>query len=236
MRCLLVRVGADQSGGGGSWNAPVDSATNEFVYVAIPESRTVRAGMEKPYSTLGPVLAKFGIALPDNLVQQNMHLGPDFDHLTYGDQGERASQLQQKLNGGDKIIFYSSLRDVRNRRQLVYAIIGVITIDNFVLATRVSDFEYDINAHSRRILPQNSNDIIVRGHPHYSGRLTRCIPIGEWRNGAYRVRSDILEAWGGLSVNDGWLQRSARLPEFLDPTRFLQWLELKNPSLIQANN
>ena len=65
MRCLLVRVGADRSRGGGSWNAPVNSASNKFAYVAIPETRAVRAGMEKPYSALAPALSKFGVTLPE---------------------------------------------------------------------------------------------------------------------------------------------------------------------------
>ena len=36
--------------GGGSWNAPVDSTSNEFAYVAIPEPRAIHAGMEKPHT------------------------------------------------------------------------------------------------------------------------------------------------------------------------------------------
>src|SRR5439155_17199958 len=32
VRALLVRVGADQSEGGGWWNAPVNSVTREFAY------------------------------------------------------------------------------------------------------------------------------------------------------------------------------------------------------------
>jgi Nucleotide modification associated domain 3 len=98
VRCLLVRVGADRSGGGGSWNAPVDSASNEFAYVAIPETRAVRAGMEKPYSALAPTLSKFGVTLPDHLRARHMHLDPDFDYLSYGDQGARARQLRTKLS------------------------------------------------------------------------------------------------------------------------------------------
>jgi len=50
------------------------------------------------------------------------------------------------------------------------------------------------------------------------------------------VRCDLLEEWGGLSVRDGYLQRSARLPRFLDPPRFMAWLESQEPVLVQANN
>jgi Nucleotide modification associated domain 3 len=91
MKALLVRVGVDSSIGGGSWNGPVDTQTGRFAYVAIPETRAVHAGMEKPYSALDSVLPLFGVSLPAHLRARHMHLDPDFDHLTYGDQGERAS-------------------------------------------------------------------------------------------------------------------------------------------------
>src|SRR5207245_1502961 len=77
----------------------------------------------------------------------------------------------------------------------------------------------DMNAHSRRTLAPEAQDLIVLGRPGLSGRLRRCLPIGEYRNGAYRIRRDLLELWGGLSVKDGFLQRSARLPRLLDPPR-----------------
>lgn len=236
MRCLLVRVGVDRSEGGGSWNAPVDPTSNEFAYVAIPEARTVRAGMEKPYSALAPVLSKFGVTLPDRLRVRHMHLDPDFDYLSYGDQGDRARQLRTKLNRGDRIVFYSGMKDVHHGSRLIYAIIGIFVVDGIVLATSVPESARSANAHSRRILAEGAQDIIVRGNPQLSGRLERCLPVGEWRNHAYRVRLDLLEAWGGLSVKDGYLQRSARLPEFLDPERFLDWFESKRPRLIRANN
>ena len=41
MKGLLVRVGADQSEGGGRWNGLVNSRTGEFVYVPIPETGTI---------------------------------------------------------------------------------------------------------------------------------------------------------------------------------------------------
>jgi hypothetical protein len=208
VRCLLVRVGADRSVGGGSWNAPVDSTSYEFAYVAIPETSAVRADMEKPYSALASVLSKFGVTLPPHLRALHMHLDPDFDYLTDGDQGERANQLRRKLNQGDRIIFYSGMKDVHNRSRLVYAIIGMFVVDDIVLATSVPESSWTNNAHSRRILAEGARDIVVRGHQGLSGRLERCLPIGEWRNDAYRMRLDILEAWGGLSVKDGYLQRS----------------------------
>lgn len=178
MRALLVRVGVDSSTGGGSWNGPVDTESRKFAYVAIPENSTVHAGMEKPYSALVPVLSRFGVSLPAHLGPHHMHLDPDFNHLSYGDQGERAKQLR-KLDRGDMVVFYSGLADVRAEPRLVYAIIGLFVVDEIIPAASVSASARDANAHSRRILTEAAQDMIVRARPRVSGRLERCLPIGE---------------------------------------------------------
>ncbi|MGB8932233.1 MAG: hypothetical protein WCC48_13400 [Anaeromyxobacteraceae bacterium] len=91
------------------------------------------------------------------------------------------------------------------------------------------------NAHTRRAdFP--ATDVIVRATPGRSGRLRRCIPIGEFRNRAYRVRPDLLATWGGISAKDGFLQRSAVPPRFLEPRRFLGWFQAQKPELVAANN
>ena len=192
--------------------------------------------MERPYSALAPVLSTFGVSLPPHLRARGMHLDPDFDHLTYGDQGERAKQLRVNLSAGDLIVFYAGLRDLHNGPELVYAIVGIFVVDDIIFAVDVPPTGRDINAHSRRILPPGAKDIIVRARPGVSGRLERCMPIGEWRDRAYRVRRDVLDIWGGLSVKNGYLQRSARLPQFIDPMPFRHWLDSQNPVLLQANN
>jgi hypothetical protein len=174
MRCLLVRVGVDRSAGGGFWNAPVKSSSGEFAFVPIPETKPVHPGVEKPYAALTSVLGKFRVTLPEHLQGRHMHLDPDFDHLTYGDQGERAKQLQKKLQPGDRIVFYSGMKDVRGR-QLVYALIGLIVVEDIVLATSVPEQGRDCNAHLRRLLPNGAQDIIVQGNRELSGRLERCI-------------------------------------------------------------
>ena len=134
------------------------------------------------------------------------------------------------------IVFYSGLADVRVGPRLVYAIIGLFVVDDIIRAADVPATARDVNAHSRRILSAGAQDLIVRARPGISGRLERCLPIGEWRDRAYRVRHDILNAWGGLSVKGGYLQRSARLPQFLDPLLFQRWFESKQPVLLQTNN
>jgi hypothetical protein len=236
MNILLVRVGADLSSGGGRWNGPVDPATGEFAYVPIPETASIQPGLEKPYSAVTPVLQKFGVALPEGLRSRHMHLDPDFQHLTYGDQGERAKQLAANLGPGDAIIFYAALADIKTHASLVYSLIGMLVVDRIVRALDIPASDYDCNAHTRRILREDASDLIVFGRAHESGRFRCCIPVGEYRDRAYRVRRELLAEWGGLSVKDGYLQRSARLPRFLAPETFRSWLDIRSPTLLQTNN
>ncbi len=216
-------------------NGPVDSRTGEFVYMAIPEGSPVHPDMERPYADLQPVLERMGRSLPGHLAHRHMHLDPDFQHLTYGDQGQRARQLAG-LDPGDCLAFYASLIDVTGQAGLAYSLIGLLVVERIVLAADLSPQNRDINAHSRRRLEPGSKDLVVLGRAGSSGRLRRCLLIGEYRDRAYRVTKELLAEWGGLSVRDGYLQRSARLPRFLEPLRFLSWLERQRPELMQANN
>jgi hypothetical protein len=244
MRAFLVRVGVDQAYGG--WNAPVDPDTNEFVYVSIPESRPMRAPLATPYSLVAPALARFAeahpkapdrtVRLPSDLTAANMHLDPDFGHLTYGDGGNRRGKPLLDLGRDDLVVFYGGLRPVAPcEHRLVYALVGAYRVDKVVRLRSVVEACWPENAHTRCVEHEPS-DVIVRAQPGCSGRLRRCIPIGEFRDGAYRVTPPILEAWGGLSCRNGYLQRSAVLPSFRDAPRFLRWFEGQGPELIGANN
>ena len=239
MKALLVRVGADSGEGGGYWNSPANSTTREFAYVPIPETGPIRNGFAKPYTLVVGVVRTFGVELPDGWIKRNMHLDPDFDYLTYGDIGERGhrgAQIKEKLGPGDLLVFYGSFRDVNPSPELIYAIIGLYVIESVTSAASIAKSHWNENAHTRRLLAQNALDIVVRAKPKVSGRLETYIPIGTYRDRAYRVTRDLLEAWGDLTVTDGFLQRSARLPAFRDATKFYKWFLNNAPSLIQKNN
>jgi hypothetical protein len=233
MKALLVRVGVDSSCG--NWNGPVNSQTGEFVYVPIPESQQLHPQLIRPYGELTPALNRLGSQLPDWLSKENMHLDPDFSSLTYGDQGQRAAQISKKLSTGDLIIFYAGLRDV-NSKTLVYGLIGLLVVEEIKMAKDVPASEWPLNAHTRRVLLKDSTDIVVVGQKNLSGRLSRCLPIGSYRDRAYRVFPELLSAWGGMAVNDGYLQRSARLPEFLDAKLFFTWMQNQTIELLKSNN
>lgn len=244
MRAYLVRIGIDQAFGG--WNAPVDPRTNEYVYVPIPEAMPQRVGLVTPYDLVRPALVRFAdthpdaplraVQLPTQVAGRTMHLDPDFGALTYGDNGVRRGQGLTDLGRGDVVVFYAGLRPVAPcAHTLVYAISGLYRVAEVVRVEVVPAWRWNENAHTRREDPLRS-DVIVRADPRGSGRLRRCLPIGEFRDRAYRVTRKILDAWGGLSCRDGYIQRSAVPPRFLDPERFLAWFENLRPELVSANN
>jgi len=232
MNGLLVRVGIDSTDG--CWNAPVRTSSGEFAYVTITEAKPFRRGMARRYDEFAPVVERFGESLPQELLGQPTHLDPDFDQLTYGDQGQRGRRIAT-LGAGDLLAFFAALRPVdAPARPLVYALIGVYVIEEIVPARTVPQARWAENAHTRRV--PGDTDIVVRARPGVSGRLRRCLPIGELRNKAYRVRNDLLDRWGGLDIKDGYIQRSARLPAFREAEKFYRWFLSQHPGLVAANN
>src|SRR5207245_8445631 len=97
--------------------------------------------------------------------------------LTYGDQRRRAIQISAKLSANDLMVFYASLRDV-SKGILVYALIGMLAVERIKKAKDVPSDEWPLNAHTRRVLSEDSTDIIVVGQIKMSGRFSRCIPFG----------------------------------------------------------
>jgi len=242
MKAILVRIGVDHSYG--AWNAPVNPKTGEFVFVPIPDGakKAYTPGNARTYDEMDAPLKVFeasskisALRRPGALRSGNMHLDPDFDHLTYGDNGKRRGAGIAKLQPNDLLVFYAGLRSIVPPRKLLYALVGLIVVDEVVRATTVPIEKWHENAHTRWT-PISENDIVVRGKRGASGRLDRCIPIGEFRENAYRVCRDIEDAWGGLTVKNGYIQRSAVPPAFLDPKRFYDWFQRQGVGLIERNN
>lgn len=226
MKAVLVRVGIGYGCGG--WHGPCNPHNNEFVYVAIPEdSHENVPGMERPYSSLvPPALAGFSerndcnVALPQRLQGRRMHLDPDFEQLSYGDTDKCRRHLDA-LGPGDLMVFCTSLCPIHpTRDNLVYALIGMFTVARPVQrVSEIPDACYDSNAHSRR-QSADKNDRVVYGAPKSSGRFRHAIPIGERRGGMYRVCRPILEQWGHISSNDGYIQRKGAIYTFNNPPKF----------------
>ena len=245
MKAVLVRIAVDHSYG--EWNGPVGQDCR-FVYVPIPEKAGTQfhPDHERPYLDVVPALRQFATdlaphqhlhaTLPADLHDRAMHLDPDFEHLTYGDVGDRRGREIATMSRGDLVVFYAGLRPTYPCEQkLVYALVGLYVVDEVVSVSAVTADRFAENAHTRKI-KRGESDIVVRAQPGVSGRLDRCIPIGEHRDRAYRVRQDVLEQWGGLSVKDGYVQRSAVPPRFLDPAKFYDWFNGQGVSLLRRNN
>jgi len=196
------------------------------------ETKPLRKGFDRFYQELEPALGAFGQALAIHLRGERMHLDPDFATLTYGDQGRRAKQIES-LTSDDLVAFYASLRDVNSQR-LVYCLIGLFVIDHICRAANVPQNLWGNNAHTRRV--PGPDDVVVYAVPEDSGRCERLLEIGEYRDRAYRVRRPLLQAWDDLTVRDGYLQRSARLPEFKTPQKFYRWFKSHRMRLLHCNN
>jgi hypothetical protein len=245
MQGLLVRVGIDVVFGG--WNAPVDPVTGRFVYVPIPEKGEPLPGLDRRYDEVTPALISFcsdckvdldrDLKFPQKLLDCSMHLDPDFEYLTYGDRSQRGSPIHN-LQKGDFIIFYAGLKPITTTNisgNLYYAIIGYYQIDKILNARAIEHNNLNCNAHTRR-MQKDDTDIIVFGQRDKSGRLKHCILIGEFRNKAYRVNKELLDAWGDISVKDGFIQRSGNLPFFNDPEKFLSWFFKHDITFLESNN
>ena len=244
MKGYLVRIGIDSSYG--RWNAPVDPDSGKFVYVPIPENHRFIDGFQTRYIDFLPNLQEFAdeynldlyddLSFPRELVDANTHLDPDFRYLTYGDLGLRRGSGLTELDEGDIIAFYGGMKPIKKtRNNLIYALIGLYVVDEVLWTIEIPEERFHENAHTRKaeISPY---DVVVKAKPGVSGRLKSGIPIGEWRSRAYRVRRELLREWGGLTVKDGYIQRSIVPPEFLNPERFYSWFIKHRPILLSENN
>ena len=140
------------------------------------------------------------------------------------------------MREGDLLVFYGGMRPIhRCQHKLIYALMGLYVVQEVIHVANVPRKRWYENAHLRKT-KRGETDIVVRAKPGCSGRFDRCVPIGEWRDGAYRVRQEVLNAWGGLSVKDGFIQRSAVPPALNRPQQFLAWLHKQGVQLTQTNN
>src|ERR1700680_2679234 len=157
MNGVVVRVAIDQSTKGGMWNGPINPKTGEFIYVPIPdkEDKCYRSGLQRSFKELLPTLNGFvvkheisDLGFPKNLMNRSMHLDPDFEHLTYGDNSKKQGRVLKGLVRGDFVVFFSSLASIENN-ELVYALIGFYEIQENIAASNVKPEQYHENAHTR---------------------------------------------------------------------------------------
>jgi hypothetical protein len=237
---LLMRVGIDQTYGG--YNAPINPITNDYMYLPIPQGADdFELGMETLFDDiLRPFESwcqKNGTAIefPKKQLSKGCHLDPDFDFSTYGDQETGRGLRVRDLKGGDFLAFFASFKPITPcEHNLIYALYGIMVVDKVVRVADIPENEFYKNAHTR-VIEKKPDHWVVFANPSLSGRFSSAIPIGEFRNGSYRVKKEILDEWGDIGVKDGFIQRSVCPPWFTKPEQFLKWLETKQVKLINSN-
>ena len=134
MKAILIRIGIDHEYG--EWNAPVHAISGRFVYVPIPERQKPLKYLVRSYDEIAPPLSSFSedlhktVKLPVKLVGHPMHLDPDFEHLTYGDNGSKRGAKLKKFDGGDLLAFYAGLRPTGSGdKRLLYALVGLLVVE-----------------------------------------------------------------------------------------------------------
>jgi hypothetical protein len=235
---LLIRVAIDSTAGG--WNSPCSE--RDFCYVPMgvtslsekydPRYGPYRSAVELMVPASAPSRTQWPLRMPTEA-----HLDPDFENLTYGDGGQRAARMRSVLSNGNNsfIVFYAGLRSIQTNK-LVYSIIGFYTIERIVAAPDVPPSDWHRNEHTRLNGCCDQGQVVVFARPGESGRLLNHIPIGEYRQRAYRVTKEILNEWGNIDVKNGYIQRSAFLPRFLDAERFIAWFHAQKPTMVAKNN
>ena len=239
MAGLLVRVGIDSDYG--KWNAPC-SEDGSFCYVPMgggtpmeeydPRYERYRRHVERYLDSFDDCHRR--CHFPRKLPKLG-HCDPDFRHLTYGDQGRRAARIRKELKEGDFIAFYAGLRSIETG-ELVYSLIGFYIIAQLTDGHALPKRLWHRNEHTRHGGCEAAGTSVVLADRGASGRLLNHIPIGSCRERAYRVLPNLLETWGGLDVNDGYIQRSAHLPRFERPARFLRWFNRQRATLVARDN
>ncbi len=150
-------------------------------------------GLKRRYDEVIPALERFctehdcnlcdNLRFPQDLLEYSMHLDPDFDCLTYGDEGGRRGTGMVGMVKGDLLVFYGGLRPVHPcEHRLIYALMGMYVVQDVVPVVSVPRQDWCKNAHVRKI-KRGKTDIVVRAKPRVSGRFDRCIPnrgVAEW--------------------------------------------------------
>lgn len=197
---LLVRVAIDSTAG--NWNAPC-SSDGRFCYV--PQGSSKHLSEDHNYSEYQPFvhhLTKSAAMLrktccwPSKLPKLG-HFDPNFKYCTYGDGGssQRGRRIVNVLHEGDFIVFYAGLRDM-DTGNLTYSIIGFYLIERIAKVRDISKADWHRNPHTDRDAPtdlprRRPDDVVVFGNTKdgQTGRLYKHIPIGSYREGAWRVKN-----------------------------------------------
>ena len=224
MKAMLLRVGIDKGTDGTL--APIFTNGN-FEYIPLSE-KNVNTLEKKTYSnTKGLNGRYFKQYLPKKIKDRKLHLDPEFETFTYGDQTIKRNYLL-KLEESDLLVFYAGLTPYKNQlhKEGLY-IIGYFKVDRVVDFSELSTDEkmYNCEIHSNNShIKSDSLDklVIVKGNDNSSKLLEKAVLISNKKlnkiGRGYHAVSSEMEELLGIS---GSIQRSI-------PPRFVTGSYLEN--------
>ena len=224
MKAMLIRVGIDKGTDGAL--APIFN-DGSFEYIPLSE-KNVDTLEKKTFGNTKGLNGKYFIQyLPKKIKDRKLHLDPEFETFTYGDQTVKRNYLL-KLEEGDLLVFYAGLTPYKNQvhREGLY-IIGYFKVDKVVNFSELSTDEkiYNSDIHSNNAhIKSGSLDklVIVKGRDNSSKLLEKAVLISNKKlnkiGRGYHAVSSEMEELLGIS---GSIQRSI-------PPRFVTGSHLEN--------
>ncbi len=224
MKAMLLRVGIDKGTDGAL--APIFS-NGSFEYVPLSE-KNLKTSEKKTFSNTrgsnGIYLSQY---LPKKIIDRKLHLDPEFNTFTYGDQTVKRNYLL-KLKEGDLLVFYAGLTPYKNHvhEEGLY-IIGYFDVE---MVVDFNGFGSSEKLYNCDLYPNNShiksesleNLVIIKGQENSSKLLDKAVLISKKKlnkiGRGYHAVSPEMEDLLGIS---GSIQRSI-------PPRFVTGSKLEN--------
>lgn len=231
IKAMLLRVGIDKSSDGVL--APIFS-DGSFEYIPLSEKDENSIEKRTFNDLIGCKGSPLSNYLPQKVALRKVHLDPEFNTFTYGDEGKKAAYLR-KLNPGDLLVFYAGLKsyNYEENPEALY-IIGYFTIieiidfknnQNDTYSIKTIRKQYSNNSHPKR--SDTSDMVLVRGDPDKSKLLEKAIQISQKKLNKigrkyHAVSPEMVELLG----IEGSIQRS------IPPRFILDENKLKNLSIV----
>ena len=224
MKALLLRVGIDKGTDGAL--API-FFDGSFEYIPLSE-KNVNTHEEKTFNNTRGLNGKYySCYLPEKIKNRKLHMDPEFETFTYGDQTAKRNYLL-KLEKNDLLVFYAGLTPYNNtvHEEALY-IIGYFQVEEVLDFNGLSTSE---RRHKCRIYQNNSHIksegldelVIVHGRQETSKILEKALLISKKKlnkiGRSYHAVSPEMENLLGIS---GSIQRSI-------PPRFITGKGMEN--------
>lgn len=230
MKAMLLRVGIDKGTDGAL--APIFS-NGSFEYIPLSEKNSKTIEKRTFETTLGNKGIPFSKYLPKKIKKRKLHLDPEFETFTYGDQTIKRNYLL-KLEKNDYLVFYAGLTPFENNvyEEALY-IIGYLEVEEVIDFDKLTPNE---QMRSIQIYKNNSHIksqgfeklVIVKGYVKTSKLLDKAVLLSDrklnkiGRN--YHAVSPEMENLLGIS---GSIQRSIP-PRFITENNFENLKNLLN--------